>query len=191
MRLSFLPTSQNAFIRGILTIAVGILLLALPDLTLTSVVMTVGGMILLNGLLSLLLANLKKGRGSFGNSFQGFFNVIWGLLFLIYPMAIVKIFGFFFGILFSLLGIMQFFAAIGTVTKSIWSWVYLAFSILLIAGGSFLLFQPIESAENILTFFGAILLVYGLMELTLAWRLKKIPKGTQAGNIVDTTYEEV
>lgn len=191
MRFYFLPSPQNSLIRGILTLAVGIALLSLPGLTLKTVVMSVGGVILLSGLLSILLGTLKRKNGVARNSLQGFFNIIWGLLFLIYPMSIVKIFGFFFGILFSLLGFTQFFGAIGNLSKSIWSWIYLAFALILIAGGSFLLFQPIESAENILTFFGAILLVYSLMELTMAWRLKRIPKGTDAGNIVDTTYEEL
>jgi uncharacterized membrane protein HdeD (DUF308 family) len=59
------------------------------------------------------------------------------------------------------------------------------------AGGIFLLVHPIESAENILTFFGAILLLYGIMELITAWRIRKLPPNPGSGNIVDTTYEEV
>jgi len=192
MKILFLPTPQNAFIRGLLTIAVGILFLGLPGLTLKSVVMTVGGMILLSGILSLLFSKNKNSKGiNIGSSFQGFFNILWGLLFLLSPMTIVKVFGFFFGIIFVLLGIMQLFGALGTLSKSIWSWIYLAFSVILISGGVFLLTQPIESAEKILLFLGAILVVYGILELTMAWRLKNIPKGTKAGNVVDTTYEEV
>ena len=192
MKLFFLPTPQNAFIRGILTLAVGILFLALPGLTLKSVVMTVGGMILLSGIFSFFFSKPKNSKGlNIGTSFQGFFNILWGLLFLLSPMTIVKVFGFFFGVIFILLGAMQFLGAIGTLSKSFWSWIFMVFSALLIAGGVYLLAQPIESAEKILTFLGAILLVYGILELIMAWRLKNIPKGTQAGNIVDTTYEEV
>ena len=192
MRLFFLPSPQNAFIRGILTLAVGILFLSLPGLTLKSVVMTVGGMILLSGIFSLLFSNRRNSKGiNIGSSFQGFFNILWGLLFLLSPMTIVKVFGFFFGVIFILLGAMQFLGAIGTLSKSFWSWVFMVFSVLLISGGVYLLAQPIESAEKILTFLGAILLVYGVLELIMAWRLKNIPKGTKAGNIVDTTYEEV
>jgi uncharacterized membrane protein HdeD (DUF308 family) len=192
MKILFLPTPQNAFIRGLLTISVGALFLGLPGLTLRSVVMTVGGMILLSGIISLLFSRNRNNKGiNFGTSFQGFFNILWGLLFLFSPMTIVKVFGFFFGVIFILLGIMQLFAALGTLSKSIWSWIYLAFSVLLISGGVFLLTQPIESAEKILLFLGAILVVYGILELTMAWRLKNIPKGTKAGNVVDTTYEEV
>ncbi len=124
MRLSFLSTPQNAFIRGILTIAIGITFLVVPNLTLKSVIMTIGAMILLSGIFSLLFSGRKNSRGvNFGTSFQGFFTILWGLLFLLSPWVIVKIFGFFFGVLFLLMGLMQFFGAIGSLSKSIWSWI--------------------------------------------------------------------
>ena len=190
MKIFFRPSPQNALIRGILTIATGVLILSMPGLTLKTVVMTVGAMILLSGMISLLFAYRKKGY-SFSSVFQGFFNIFLGCLFLVSPLAIVKFFCFFFGILFAGIGLMQFFGALGTLSKSFWSWVFLAFGILMASGGIFLLVHPVESAENILTFFGAILLLYGILELITAWRLRKIPQGTGAGSIVDTTYEEV
>ena len=154
--------------------------------------MTVGGMILLSGVFTLFFSHQKKKMAmNLTSSFQGFFNIVWGLLFLLFPMMIVKVFGFFFGIIFLLLGLMQLLGALGTLSRSIWSWIYLIFALLMVSGGAFLLVKPIESAENIITFLGAILLVYGLLELMMAWRLKKIPKGTNAGNTVDTTFEEV
>jgi len=192
MRLFFLPSPKNSFIRGILTIVIGLIILAMPGITLKSVIMTVGGMILLSGIFSMLFSGRKKSNEiGFNTSFQGFFNILWGMLFLLQPMAIVKIFGFFFGIIILFLGLMMFLGALGTLSKSIWSWIYLAFGFVMISGGAFLLVHPIESTENILKFFGAILVVYGILELTMAWRLRKMPKGTNAGNTVDTTYEEV
>lgn len=192
MRLFFLPTPQNAFIRGILTVAVGVLFLSIPGLTLKSVIMTVGGMIVLSGIFTLLFSRKKRNNAmSLGSSFQGFFNIVWGLLFLLFPMIIVQVFGVFFGIILLLLGLMQLLGALGTLSKSVLSWIYLIFALLMVSGGAFLLLNPIESAENIITFLGAILLVYGLLELMMAWRLKKMPKGANAGNVVDTTYEEL
>ncbi len=192
MRIFLRPSPQNALIRGLLTILIGILFLSLPDLTLKTVIMTIGAIILATGLFSLLFSYINnKKQHTYSSAFQGFFNIILGLLFLVSPMVIVKVFGFFFGVIFLLLGIIQASGAIGTLTRSVWSWVNLVFGILMISGGFFLLVHPIESAENILTFFGAIMLVYGILQLITAWRLRKIPKGTDSGNIVDTTYEEV
>lgn len=192
MRIFFRPSPQNTLIRGLLTILIGVLILSLPGLTLKTVVMYIGAMIIASGLFSLLFSYRKnKQRNSFTSAFQGFFNIALGLLFVLSPMIIVQVFGFFFGLILLLLGGLQFFGAIGTLTKSIWSWVFLAFSILLISGGFFLLVRPVESAENILTFFGAVMLVYGVLEMIMAWRLKKMPRQPGPGNTMDTTYEEL
>ena len=192
MKIFFLPTPQNALIRGLLTLVIGILFLSLPGLTLKSVIMTIGAMILISGVFSLMLSFRKnKQGGSLGSAFQGVFNILLGILFLLSPMTIVEIFGFFFGMIFLLMGLMQLFVALGTISKSLWSWVYLVFAVLLISGGVFLLVYPIESAKNILTFFGVVLLLYGILEIIMAWRLKKMPPRSNSGNIVDTTYEEV
>ncbi len=190
MKMFFRPSPVNALIRGILTIAIGIVFLSLPGLTLKSVVMTIGAMILLSGIISLLFSYRKRGN-NLSTSLQGFFNVFLGCLFLVSPLAIVKFFCFFFGVIFTGIGFLQFFGALGTLSKSLWSWVFLIFGILMASGGIFLLVHPIESAENILTFFGAILLLYGIMELITAWRIRKMPLGSKDGNIVDTTYEEL
>lgn len=192
MRIFFRPSSQNALIRGLLSILTGIIFLSLPDLTLKSVIMTVGAMILASGLFSLLFSYLgnKRRKGNSG-PFQGLFNIFIGMVFLISPLVIVKVFGFFFGVIFLLLGTFQAFGALGTLSRSLWSWVNLIFGILMISGGFFLLVNPIESAENILTFFGAIMLAYGILQLITAWRLRKMPNDPGSGNIIDTTYEEV
>ncbi len=190
MRIFFRPSPLNALIRGILTIAVGIVFLSNPGLTLKSIVMTIGAMILLSGLISLLFSYLKKGN-NITSGFQGFFNIFLGCLFLLSPLAIVQFLSYFFGAIFAVIGILQFFGALGTLSKSLWSWVFLVFGLLMASGGIFLLIHPIEGAENILTFFGAILLLYGVLELLKAWRLKKMPPRSDAGNIVDTTYEEM
>ncbi len=192
MKSFFPPTPLNSLVRGFLTLAIGIVLLVVPGLTLKTVIVTVGGMILFSGVINMLLANLRtKKAGASKISYQGFFNILWGLLFLLSPMTIVQVFGFFFGIIFLMLGLMQFFGALSTLSKSFWSWIFLTFGALMAAGGIFLLVRPIESAENILKFFGAILILYGTLQLTMAWRLRKTPQGNINESIVDTTYEEV
>ena len=192
MRIFFRPSPQNTLIRGLLTILIGVLILSLPGLTLKTVVMSIGAMIIASGLFTLLFSYRRnKQRNSFTSAFQGFFNIALGLLFLLSPMIIVQVFGFFFGLILLLLGGLQFFGALGTLTKSLWSWIFLVFSVLMISGGFFLLVRPVESAENILTFFGAVMLVYGVFELIMAWRLKRMPPHPGPGNTMDTTYEEL
>jgi uncharacterized membrane protein HdeD (DUF308 family) len=192
MRLVLQSSPQNSAIRGILTIGAGILFLTIPGLTLKSVIMTIGAIIVMNGILGWLFTWVRnKNQTSSYKSYPGFFSLILGSLFLIAPLAIVKIFGFFFGSIFFFLGVLQFMGAMGTLSRSFWSWLFLLFSVLMTLAGLFLLFKPIESAENILTFFGAVLIVYGIFELLKAWRIKKMPTYPNSNNIMDTTYEEV
>jgi uncharacterized membrane protein HdeD (DUF308 family) len=191
MRLFFQPNPLNALVRGILTIGVGILILTVPGLTLQSVIMTIGVMILVNGMFTLLFSYLKPKNGRGAPSFPGLFNILLSIPFLIAPLVIVKVFGFFFGFIFLMIGVMQFFGALAALSKSFWAWVYLAFALMMTSGGLFLLVKPIQSAENILTFFGAILVLYGILEIFTAWRIRKMPPRSNSGNVVDTTYEEV
>lgn len=192
MRLFFRPSPFKVLIRGSVTIIVGVLFLSLPGLTLKSVVMTIGAMILVNGVFSLLFSGLRKKQGKrVRSAFQDYFNILLGVILIASPLAVVEFFSFLFGFIFMMLGVSQFFSALGSLSKSIWSWVYLIFASLMTLGGLFLLVKPIESAENILTVFGAILLLYGLLEVFNAWRIKKMPPQPGTDNTIDTTYEEL
>ena len=192
MRIFFQPSPLKTLIRGIVTIVVGVLFLSLPGLTLKSVVMTFGAMILVNGVFSLLFSGIRRKQGKIARSaFQDYLSIFTGMLLLIKPLGLVEFFSSLLGFIILIMGVTQFFGALGSLSKSIWSWVYLIFASLMTLGGLFLLFKPIESAENILTFFGAILLLYGLLEVFNAWRIKKMPPSPGADNTVDTTYEEL
>lgn len=192
MRLFFRPNPLKILIRGIVTIVVGILIISLPGLTLKSVIMTFGAMILVNGLFSLLFSGIRRKKGKVARSaFQDYFSILTGILLLVSPLGIVGFFSSLLGFIILMLGVSQFSGALGSLSKSVWSWVYLTFAILMTLGGLFLLFKPIESAENILTFFGAILLLYGLLEVFNAWRIKKMPPSPGTDNTIDTTYEEL
>lgn len=192
MRLFFRPSPLKVLIRGIVTIVVGVLLLAVPGLTLKSVIMSFGALILFNGVFSLLFSGIRRKQGKIvRSSFQDYFSILTGMLLLISPLGIVGFFSSLLGFIILMLGVSTFSGALGSLSKSVWSWIYLIFAILMTLGGLFLLFKPIESAENILTFFGAILLLYGLLEVFNAWRIKKMPPPPGADNTVDTTYEEL
>ncbi|HEY5511848.1 MAG TPA: DUF308 domain-containing protein [Prolixibacteraceae bacterium] len=186
------PSPLKVLIRGCVTIVVGVLFLSLPGLTLKSVIMTIGATVLVYGVFSLIFSGIKRKQGKIARSaFQDYFNILTGILLLVSPMGIVGFFSFLLGFIILMLGVSQFFGALGSLSKSVWSWIYLIFSALMTCGGLFLLFKPIESAENIMTFFGAILLLYGLLEVFNAWRLKKMPPPPGSDNTVDTTFEEV
>lgn len=58
-------------------------------------------------------------------------------------------------------------------TRLGWQWFSLFVSILTIFAGIFMLFEPFKTAKAILIFSGVFLLLYGLGELYMAWKMNK------------------
>lgn len=187
-----IPNSRNYVIRGILTIITGSFLLFMPGLTMETVMMVIGAMLLLSGLITLILSNNKKAGGLNGFwSFQGFFNIAVGLAFIVAPATMVKIFAFFFGFILLIMGIMQLIGALSTRSWSGWSWIFFAFGLLTFAGGFLLLYNPFKSAETILSFIGVLLVLYGISEIFMARNVKQRAQYHQGVLIKDIPHEEV
>ena len=140
----------------------------------------------------MIMTNIKK-AGTQNNvwSFQGIFNILFGLIFISSPEAMVKVFVVFLGILLLMMGFAQLMGALSTLSKSIWSWLFLIIAILTLAGGAFLFTDPFKGSEAILSFLGVILILNGISELFIL-RKSKAAKETYRGSpIQDTTYEEL
>jgi len=186
------PNSKNSLFRGILTIALGCVLLFVPGLTLQTVIIIIGAMLILSGLITLILSNRKKNRTVNGFlSAQGIMNVLFGIVFVASPTVIVKVFVFFLGIILLIMGLFQLIGALGSLARSGWSLIYFLIALLTLASGLFLLTDTFKSAETILSFLGVILILNGLSELFMAWKIShQLPtyKGTP---VEDVTYEEV
>ncbi|MGB4568340.1 MAG: DUF308 domain-containing protein, partial [Dysgonamonadaceae bacterium] len=56
-----------------------------------------------------------------------------------------------------------------------WSWIYFAISMLMIIAGIILFANPFAGAEALLIFIGIFLLIYGVSEVYMAWKLSKKP----------------
>ncbi len=170
-------SSKGSLIRGIIALIVGGLAIFVPDLTLKSVVIYFGILILLGGVVSIFFAISSKNKAN--RDFliiQSLFNLIIGLSFLIIPTKIVNIFIIIIGIGFLVIGIFQLIAAFNISRYFKWSWFFFITSMLTIIAGIIMLTNPFESAKVILIFIGILLLIYGLGELLMAWQLSKRPK---------------
>jgi len=60
-----------------------------------------------------------------------------------------------------------------------------------LSSGIFLLTDPFKSAEAILVFLGAILILNGLSDLFMSWKVKHQPQTYKGTTVHDVTYEEV
>ena len=178
--------------RGIITMTIGCVLLLVPGLTMQTILMILGGMLCLNGVVTILLVRFRKvefGGGIW--SVQGIINVVFGLPFLLFPDEMVKIFAVILGFLLLMMGLIQFMAAIGSLHRSFLSWIFLTIAILTISGGIYLFTDPFKSAETILSFLGIILILNGISELFLARKIGQKSSSYQGAPVEDITYEEV
>ena len=64
-------------------------------------------------------------------------------------------------------------------------------ALLTLAGGVFLLTDPFKSAEKILPFLGALLILNGISELFKTWKVGRRPQTYKGTDVEDVTYEEV
>lgn len=84
-------------------------------------------------------------------------------------------FGITMGIGFLLIGIFQLIATLSIRHQYGWSWIYFSISMLMIIAEIILFTNPFAGAETILIFIGIFLLIYGVAELYMAWKLSKKP----------------
>lgn len=183
---------RGALIRGIIALLIGGLAVFVPNITLQSIVIYIGILILLGGLVSLLFALRSKspsGRNMLMT--QAVFNLIIGILFVALPATMVKIFVIVLGLGFLFIGIFQLMGALNARHDYGWSWVYFIISVLMIIAGAVMLANPFNSAETILTFIGVLLLIYGIAELYMSWVLSRKPKTYQGQEVEDTHYQEL
>jgi uncharacterized membrane protein HdeD (DUF308 family) len=177
MKHHFIATTQGSLIRGIIALIIGGLAVFMPDITLQSFVICIGILILISGLASLVFA-VRSHEKITKNILMAdaVFNLIFGLLFIALPGTMVKIFVIAMGIGFMLIGIFQLIGTWSIRREYGWSWIYFAISMLMIIAGIILFTNPFTSAKAILIFIGILLLIYGVAELYMAWKLSKKPK---------------
>ena len=124
-------------------------------------------------------------------SAQGIMTVLFGIVFIASPSVMVKVFVVFLGIILLIMGLFQLIGALGILSRSGWAWIYFLIALLTLASGIFLLINPFKSAEAILVFLGAILILNGISELFMAWKVGHQPQTYKGTPVQDVTYEEV
>ena len=188
----FVSNSGSSIPRTISTIIIGGVFLFIPGLTMKTVMIVIGSMLLVSGVITLIVSYTKRARLQNGfSSVQGISNMLFGMIFILAPSAMIKLFMIFIGIILLIMGFLQLAGALGSLNRSFWAWIFLMLGLLTFGSGMFLLSDPFKSAETILPFLGALLILNGVSDL---FRTRR--KGTQAmkhndNNVQDIPYEEV
>ena len=192
MRNFFVPNPRSSFFRGIVTITIGSVLLFVPGLTMRAVMIIIGSMLLLSGFITMILSNRKR-AGTMGAFFsaQGIMNILFGIVFIASPTVMVEIFVFLLGIILLIMGLFQLIGALGALSRSAVAWIYFLIALLTLASGIFLLTDSLKSAETILKFLGVVLILNGISELIMAWKVRRQPRVYKGSPVQDVPYEEV
>lgn len=176
MNHHLITSSHGSLLRGIIALIIGGLAVFMPDITLRSFVICIGILILISGLISLVFSIRSEEKSSKNILMaDAVFNLIFGLLFVLLPTTMVNIFVIAMGIGFLLIGIIQLIGTLSIRRDYGWSWIYFAISMLMIIAGIILFTNPFTGAETILIFIGIFLLIYGVSEVYMAWKLSRKP----------------
>jgi len=192
MRNLFVSNSKNSISRSVLTILIGGVFLFFPRVTMNTVMIIIGTLLLTGGLITLIVSNRLKLFTVKGNwSGQGIMNMVFGIVFITSPSVMVNIFMIFIGIILLLMGLLQLLGGLGLLSRTLWAWILLLIGVVTFGSGVFLLSDPFKSAETIIPFLGAILILNGISQLFIAWKVSRQPKTYKGSDVQDINYEEV
>lgn len=162
-------TASSSLIRALCAIAVGALLILMPNDGSKLIVQIAAGLIFAAGLVSLTVALLNRNKqekpsGVTLAEISAVTLVIIGLIFLVFPGLLTKLIVILVGIVLVLFGGLQLIVLGGAMGLLGLGYGLLSFSFLAFAGGILLLFSPF--AEDVMSIIaGSLLAYYGLTEL--------------------------
>lgn len=174
-------------INGLVAIIVGLIAIFLPEKSLTVLIQWLGAIILIGGLglIGYDILNARKNLKWGLWAAQGAFFTAMGVLFLAAPQFVVSIIFIIFGIWAILAGILHIITifAIRDVFKNYI--MSLINGILMITIGVLLIARPINTAVAVTTFIGAYLLIYGVWQVYMSFRIRKELSSWQDPEIVE------
>ena len=166
-------------VRGALAILIGVLAFTRPDVTLVALVALFGAYALLDGILICFAAFMLSGTRYFGwLLLDGILGIAVGVLTFIYPGAIAVSLLYLLGAWLIVGGVFRIVAAIELRKQIDNEWVYVLSGVISIAAGVLTFYRPNQSALAWLWVIGIYAILYGIMMLTLGFKLRKM--GTDA-----------
>ncbi|WP_026491310.1 HdeD family acid-resistance protein [Butyrivibrio sp. XPD2002] len=184
----FVKLKTNFLVDALILIAVGALLIFLPGTTLNLLTKVIGGVVLAAGVISILTSLFSKNQGLIArNSSIGFGLVIavLGVWILLNPHFFESIIPVIAGVIMLFSGLMNLgeTLSLGRSKYGNW-WIALILAVLTVAGGLYLVLNPVTTMKYIVQIIGAALAYNGISNLWIVSRIHKVDKMAQK-NIVD------
>ncbi len=169
-------------LRGVLAIIFGILALVSPGLTLLTLVLLFGAYALVDGVFAVI-----AGISSYGRSerwwvvvLEGVAGIIIGILTFIWPGTTALVLLYFIAVWALLTGILEIVAAIQLRRLITNEWMLILRGIASVIFGVLLFVFPGAGALGLIWLIGAYAIVFGILFIVLALRLRSVPREPQA-----------
>lgn len=180
--------------RGILALLIGVTIVAVPEMSMVLVMRIIGGLLLVDGLVALILSYFKKKKepqSAYNIIPRGTLSLIMALILIIFPTLLVNVFVFVIGLILFMAGFTQLVSVLGTRSVLGFSWVSFIIAMVALSMGVVLLAKPFESAQTILIVFGVVIAFYGSGEIFRSFKVRKYQKNEPkpTPEIVDAEYE--
>lgn len=179
MRIVFEKLARYALLRGILYVALGVLMLIAPAIVMQMIVYILAAYAIIMGVINIVayLRNRQEGEVSFGLVTGGLLIVL-GIVMIVFTKAILSILPIFLGALLILAGVSRLVEAIGGGTALGTPRILLIIlAILIIIGGLLVILNPFSTSVLLFQVFGLLVILQGVGEFIAYFTFKKSDKG--------------
>lgn len=161
-------------IRGIAAIIFGLIALAAPGITIAVLVIWFGAYALVDGIFSIIAAwRAPDGRARWGSLlFEGIAGIVAGILTFLWPGVTAAVLIFILAAWAIITGVLEIVAAVRLRRVIAGEWALIAMGVLSILLGFVLIAAPIAGAIAIAFCIGAYAIVFGILMLVLAFRMR-------------------
>ena len=171
-------------LRALTAIAIGLVMVISRTDALELVVRIIAAFLVASGVVSLIVGYKNRTEDTFKlMGFNGIFDILIGLLLLIFTKSVAGLLVYFIAFCLIGLGLFQLVILISArkdLGLNVWSYILPS---LVLAAGIFLMFNPPFVGEAIGVVAGASIIVYGVSELLSSWRMKKVVKYYEIENV--------
>ncbi len=174
---------------GLVAFAFGVVSIITPEDFIETVILSIGVIISISGLILFILKIKNKSKKKFVQiiSIIGTILIIaTGILLAIYASFFIDILIVVLGICLILGGLIQLILSLKYQPLSTIAKVFLAFSVIIIVAGTVMALNPFKDIEDITTFFGIVMIVFGIISIMMSFwlrtRMTQILKAQEVNN---------
>jgi uncharacterized membrane protein HdeD (DUF308 family) len=175
-------------LRGVFAIVFGVLAIVWPGLTLFVLITLFGAYALVDGIFAVIagIASYSRNERWWAVLLEGIAGIILGLLTFFYPGITALVLVYFIAAWALVTGIFEIAAAIRLRKEIEGEWMMVLSGILSIIFGLFLVVAPGAGALGLTWVIGAYAIVFGVVLIVLAFRLRSLPRDAQVPDVSRT-----